>query len=215
MYIQITTRCNMKCAHCCGSYTEKGTDMSRDVFLAAVQEAEARGEFVTIGGGEPTLHPLFWDFIGLALAHEDSKGSVHVITNGSRKETALRLARLARTGAVGADLSRDKYHSVIDPLVVTAFTREDNNSWARDHNDLRGIRTVDSILNLGRAKLNSIGIEDGCSCNDLFVTPDGKLWACAHQDLQFGTIFDPDIPEFYSDSDQCSQKMLEVFEEAA
>jgi len=204
MYIQITSRCNMKCAHCCGNYTAKGVDMTRDMFLAAAELAEDHGEYVTIGGGEPTLHPLFWDFIGIMLGHEQGRGSVHVITNGSVTATAIRLANLARAGSLGAELSQDRYHSKIDASVVKAFTREDR--YGEDHNDSRGIRTVSTILNLGRAVDNGIGTEDRCSCDDLFVRSDGTIWACAHEKAQFGTVFQPEIPEGYFGADyKCSE----------
>jgi len=205
MYIQITSRCNMKCAHCCGDYGVKGVDMTRDMFIAAAELAEDHGEYVTIGGGEPTLHPLFWDFIGIALGYQECKGSVCVITNGSVTGTATRLANLARAGVIGAELSQDRYHSAIDPYVVQVFTRE--RGYGEDHNDFRGIRTVRTILNLGRAAENGIGTEDDCSCDDLFARSDGTLWACAHEKVQFGTVFKPEIPEGYFGSDyKCSEK---------
>jgi len=211
MYIQITTRCNMTCNHCCMRATAKGEDMSREVFLEAMKMVEDHGDCITIGGGEPTLHPLFWDFIGIALAYNDYQ-LVHVITNGKIAGTAKRLAKMARSGILGAELSQDQYHSYIDPTVIQAFTKEYKHST--DYRDLRSIRSVTTIIQQGRAADNEIGDEVGCSCDDLFVAPDGKLWACAHKERQFGTVFDPDIPGDYFELDyKCSVRDRELEEE--
>ena len=62
MYIQITDHCNMTCAHCCYSCSpRKRNFMSKDVFVKALDLCDL--DDISIGGGEPTLHPLFWDFI--------------------------------------------------------------------------------------------------------------------------------------------------------
>jgi sulfatase maturation enzyme AslB (radical SAM superfamily) len=201
MYIQITTRCNMTCEHCCMRATAKGADMSREVFLEAMKMAESYGHCITIGGGEPTIHPLLFDFIGIALAHSDYQ-QVHIITNGKISSSAYRLAKMARAGFLGCDLSRDPWHDAIDPRVVEAFT-QGKDKYGSDARDLRGIRTVTSILPVGRALDNGMGTENGCACDDLFVSPDGKLWACGHQEQQFGTVFDPDIDEDF-ESGSCS-----------
>ncbi len=64
MYIQITTRCNMSCEHCCYSCTHEGEDMSLETFRNCL----GFDEYNTLGGGEPTIHPLFWQFLGRICA---------------------------------------------------------------------------------------------------------------------------------------------------
>lgn len=195
MYIQITERCNMKCRHCCMSATAKGRDMSREVFLLSVKLAGERGDYITLGGGEPTLHPLFFDFVGLALAHGNGEeAGLHVITNGKITETALALSGMARNGILGAELSRDPYHEEIDPRVVSSFDNKRKHSYGEPSRDLRGIRSVGRILSQGRAK--SWG-EEGCACPDLFISPDGSMYGCGCKSVSFGTVFNPDIPEDY------------------
>ena len=191
MYIQITTRCNMTCEHCCMRATAKGMDMDRRVFLEAMKMAESYDHCVTIAGGEPTVHPLLFDFLGLGFAHLDYQ-RMHVITNGKLGDSARRLAKMARSGIIGADLSRDPWHEAVDPKVVEAFT-QGKSKYGEDARDLRGIRTVTNILPAGRALDNGMATEQGCACDDLFVSPDGKLWSCGHQELQFGTVFEPKI----------------------
>lgn len=52
MYLQITTRCNMHCDHCCYRCEETGEDMSLEIFEKALSYDD---ETATIGGGEPTV----------------------------------------------------------------------------------------------------------------------------------------------------------------
>ena len=120
MYLKITSRCNMSCAHCCGNCTAKGVDMSQKTFDAAINLAENYSETISIGGGEPTLHPRFWQFLGQCLGTFDS---VWLATNGSKTKTALQLANMAKKGILGVALSQDTYHDPIDPTVIQAFTK--------------------------------------------------------------------------------------------
>lgn len=193
MYIQITTRCNMNCEHCGFDCSEAGEDMSLETFRKAIQWEE---ESLSIGGGEPTLHPLFWQFIGEALAVSDY---VWLATNGKETKTALVLAKLAKRGVLACELSRDDYHEDIDPEVVEAFTRERKltnglNGYHQDRlNDQRGIRNVSGHeINAGRC---DFGVE-GCLCEDILCTPGGDIFACGCEDSpQFGTIDNYNLPE--------------------
>lgn len=174
-YVQVTTRCNMQCLHCCYSCTTRGKDMSLEVFEAALKLDE---ESMSIGGGEPTVHPLFWQFFGLAIAHVEY---VWMATNGKETKTALSLARLAKKGVLSVELSQDEWHEKVDPRVVEAFTRplHQHPSYSSGHDDLRGIRSVQAVSNAGRAKKNQIATDfEGCCCEDLFIRPDGSIHQC-------------------------------------
>ena len=173
MYIQITTRCQMHCAHCCMSATSKGKDMSFETFKAAVAYEE--GGYVSLGGGEPTLHPQFEKFLFYAIGKCES---VWLATNGGITDTALVLAKMAQNGIIAVDLSLDPWHDAIDPKVVEAFTR------TVDHapDDARDIRRVSgNVIRQGRAARRSFNWEearDGCVCEDFFVKPDGTVRQC-------------------------------------
>lgn len=215
MYLVLTEKCTMKCRHCCMAAGLKGRDMPLEVIRAATKLAEERGDDVTLGGGEPTMHPQFWEILGLVLA-----GTAHsavdeccpplVVTNGSQTETALKLAKLAKRGVLMAELSRDKWHDPIDPKVVQAFEKASPRTGGdylygnrNQENDFRGIRTVSRIVKAGRAK--SWGSDDGCACETLFVAPDGALFACGCKLERFGTVFAPEIPDDYGRDDCCSK----------
>lgn len=210
MYLQLTTKCNMACDHCGFSCSPKrGEHMDLKTYKAALDLAEESGSFLTLGGGEPTIHPQFWEFLGLALGKRWIE-SIWLATNGKKTETALALAGLARKGVIGVDLSQDPWHEPIDPKVITAFTDRrsvEESAYFSPKTDLRGIRNVsrNGPVSWGRAKRNQLGANDDCICDELFVSPDGRIWACGCKLEQFGTVFKPEIPDHYSREDQCTR----------
>ena len=208
MYIQITTRCNMSCEHCCMAATARGDDMSEDVFRAALKIAEEYGDIVTLGGGEPTLHSRFKDFLLLAIA-ADLESDPFVITNGSNTETSLILAKLAKKGAIGAALSLDEYHDDINWAVREAFLKRPS-KWTSGDNDLRGIHSANRIIAQGRAKDRG---EAGCACEDIYLTPRGDIYGCLCKTKRFGTVFEPSIPDEWQYG-VCAKEQ-EEFEKAA
>jgi organic radical activating enzyme len=89
MYLQITTKCNMKCAHCCYSCGRNGKHMEYGTVIDAEAFIRDRDEMITIGGGEPTLHPRFFDILQHCLNDFDY---VWMATNGSQTNSMYRLA---------------------------------------------------------------------------------------------------------------------------
>lgn len=208
MYIQITTRCNMRCAHCCSSCTSRGKDMSPEVFKAAI--SILRDDYICIGGGEPTIHPNFWEFMGLAIAECEW---VWIATNGKETKTAIALAKMAKSGVIGAALSQDQWHDPIDENVVKAFTRGER-GYSSDGNDSREIRSVSKILKAGRAKKNGIWTEDSCCCEGLMFKPDGNIYYCGCKDApKVGNVFEPfsvdDIQKNKYDEITCHREIEE------
>jgi len=208
MYIQITTRCNMSCEHCCYACTAEGEDMSPEVYQAALARAEEYGAVIAIGGGEPTLHPEFWNFLIDAITADVE--DVWMATNGSITKTALKLAKLARKGVLGVALSQDYYHDPIDWEVIQAFKRDDDSAIFasdRDYNDLREIRDV-TEQNPYRARQPGEGLapfrnpEDGgarenCPCSEIIVKPNGDVHLCGCVDSpKIGDVFNGwEVPE--------------------
>lgn len=134
MYLQLTTRCNMTCEHCLFACTDKGVDISLEDAKMAIDEAADVGDNLTIGGGEPTMHPQFWDIMAHAVEtgekHRDEECPwVFIVTNGKNTEDALALAWLAEKGVVSARLSRDPYHDSIDNEVIRAFNPQESVGW--------------------------------------------------------------------------------------
>jgi MoaA/NifB/PqqE/SkfB family radical SAM enzyme len=177
--------------------------MSLDTFLRACELAHEYGEYITLGGGEPTLHKRFREFVGIAIAYVE-EGGPYIITNGSNATLSLWLHRLIEKEVVGGELSLDQFHdrSMVSDSVVEAFSSMRGDRFANR------IRTVRQIQRQGRAITNGLWTEEeGCACDDLFVTPSGRLYACGHRELSFGTIFEPKIVDDYGEwEEKCSRK---------
>ncbi len=99
VYVALTNHCNRACPWCSTCSSPQGsTFLSMDAFRAALP---AEGPFqVQLEGGEPTVHPRFWDFVAAARAHPRCDRLV-LCTNGvalPRAADRLR-AWLARLGA--------------------------------------------------------------------------------------------------------------------
>ena len=43
----------------------EGEDMTLDTFKAVMEHCA--GDYISLGGGEPILHPNFWEFLGLSI----------------------------------------------------------------------------------------------------------------------------------------------------
>lgn len=202
MYLMISSRCNMSCAHCCYNCTTKGEDMSIRTFKRIINYHQP--DLICLGGGEPTLHPRFWEMLGLSIA---SCESVWLATNGSITKTALALAKMAQSGVIGCALSQDQWHDPIDNRVVQAFKRD---IYSLD-NDCREIRTIKNPYNNGRCDFG----RDGCACEELFVLPNGNIKQCGCLESPvIGSVFDksfamPEIVEYTCFKESKDSELLE------
>lgn len=195
MYLQITTRCNMACAHCCFACRPgMGKDMDDYVFYKACELTLERGSALCLGGGEPTIHPKFWRFLRRAIDYAQAVGDrLLIITNGKETKTALRLARLCEEGVIWAELSQDPWHEPISPRVVHAFQQ------LRPNGHGSGIRSNTRITPHGSALVNGLAAEsDRCCCENLLVHPNGTIFGCGCRKVRFGTVFNPRIPEDFA-----------------
>jgi MoaA/NifB/PqqE/SkfB family radical SAM enzyme len=166
--------------------------MSEATFKAAIQYAVSRCDLITIGGGEPTLHPQFVDFVLHAIWEMEDityalgLPAVSLVTNGSNTKIALKLAKLAERGVLSVAVSRDQYHDPIDPKVFDAFGLN-NPRHERTENDYREIRTVYSIIPAGRAK--SWGDRKRtCMCDAIFINPNGDVFTCGCRKIKRGNV---------------------------
>lgn len=170
MYCQITSRCNMSCAHCCFSATKRGKDMSIDIFRKAIDLANENDDYLTIGGGEPTIHPQFETI--LALACTILSNTPFIITNGSITKHSLLVAKLIKSKKLDGQLSQDIYHNKIDTEVVRAFSIVPNGirNTTQNHAPIAAGRAVKEVFSANKAS--------SCACTDTFIRPDGKIYQC-------------------------------------
>lgn len=156
------------------------------VFKKAIALAKDSGSYLTIGGGEPTLHPDFWGFLGYALGQAEDEGAVFLVTNGSQTDDSIALANMAKRGILGVALSRSRYHSPINEQVVKAFIRKDRRGEGHFYNDgrkndLREIRESTSVFQEGRAR-NLPEAARGCACDTFFFETNGQIKFCGCED---------------------------------
>ena len=192
MYIQITSRCNMSCAHCCMNATAKGSDITIENFRKAIEVAKDHCDYLMIGGGEPTCHPDFELIMYYAIVASNDEGKVAIVTNGKITERAMQIHSLTVSGVLQGELSQDCFHDPIDPKVVKAF---------RDYNwiDNYGIKKKRSLIRdttfdgnrepaiisgreVQRRGLSRRPRKDSCPCDDTFVRPNGKIYQCGCYD---------------------------------
>jgi hypothetical protein len=187
--------------------------MSWEHFTAAVDRAvELEEDHIFLTGGEPTIHPLFWEMVGhiLRLRLEFS-----LVTNGKVTESALILERLARWGYGYVELSQDRFHEPVDPRTLEAFENDGPYHWDR----LMGkggpfriyrpgqwnppyiyhyVSVRDSqktgLVAAGRGR-NIEGADQrkySCACDSTFIRPDGRVFRCGCEDApQIGFVTDP------------------------
>lgn len=175
--------------------------MSAETFRGALDLAEREEAPITLGGGEPTLHPMFMDFLWWAirrearLAYELGIPAVSLVTNGSQTDIALELAALARVGVVCASLSRDEFHDPIDPAVYRAF--EPSN----EPGDCRRISRPSLIVPAGRAKEWGNHPFSRCVCEGPFIDPRGGIYCCGCRLNRLGNANDREahLPPDWSD----------------
>jgi radical SAM protein with 4Fe4S-binding SPASM domain len=100
--LALTHRCNMSCVYCIN--VDNNKEMSSEMVDKVIESTLSMGVgCVSISGGEPTLHPRFWDIV-----RELGKNAVNVTveTNGSTMSRSS-VRKLAKYGVFGISLSID------------------------------------------------------------------------------------------------------------
>lgn len=194
----------MRCAHCCYSCNHHGKHMEYSTFIAAMDFFRMYdNECITIGGGEPTLHPRFFDILRVCLR---DFSYVWMATNGSNTEVMWRLSRIlddddypegidpddeyeyerACENSIVAQnkltvaLSQDPWHDDIDPEIVRLWKRRAETS--RGHYEIRDVsRNLDGVAAQGRAKRTGAGWGEYCVCSTQIIRPDGSIKLCGCQ----------------------------------
>lgn len=181
MYIQITNICNMTCEHCGYACTNVGEHMSMKVFKKAIALANTKEDWVNLGGGEPTLHPKFTQFLWYAMLEiECDEVPIWLATNGSNEALTLKLLKLSKAGAISCEVSLDNWHDAISPKVK---------HLAEIYKMVRSVRE-DAIVPIGRAKHFPPQKYKSCFCDDLFVNPNGDIYPCGCRITKIGNVLD-------------------------
>lgn len=188
MYLQITNKCNMRCAHCCYSCNSHGKHMDFQTALHAIGFATDYGtDTISIGGGEPTLHPRFFDILKECLREFDY---VWMATNGSKTKIMYRLASIIENrdyenfeygifqeDKLSVALSQDCFHDPIDERIVSLW--EKRSQSRNGHYEIRNVtHSMSGVAAQGRAKRTGSGWGEHCVCTDHVIRPDGSVKMC-------------------------------------
>ncbi len=213
VYTQITTKCNMTCGHCGFACGAKGENMSLKTFKNALMfHVEYDVDNVQFGGGEPTIHPKFWQFFELArecVKNDLSDAHTWLCTNGKKTQDTMQLLDMAEREEIHLTLSLDKWHDAIDPEVVRRFERQ-TSFWGGPISIKRA--SLHSISKVGRAK-DLIGDERyQCFCTVPLIKPNGDVHGCGCEDAPvFGNVNDGVvIPEWHYGEMCCKDRVLET-----
>jgi len=166
--------------------------MSLSTFKHAIALANEYGSYITIGGGEPTVHPKFEYILAYSIAFLDE--TPYIITNGKITKLALLIAKLIRQKKLGGQLSQDQFHDNIDDNVIEAFG-----------GNIRNTTEYKPGLAVGRAidiYGDSDGIQKDCPCDSIFVKPNGKVYMCGCENSE--CIGDVINGITYPEEDGCS-----------
>lgn len=170
--------------------------MPMDIFRKAVAAAIDYDSPMTIGGGEPTLHPDLLSMLGIAsLVSEEP---LFMVTNGTCPEALWRILMQAQDkGSVSVRVSSDFWHdlSILKPWVCRDADRL--KLWWGEPSD--GRRT---LVRMGRAKRNWARLMRDCELSGINVqveeasctarvSPDGRVWSDVPGCGPVGTIDDP------------------------
>lgn len=221
-YIQITTRCNMSCDHCCFSCGKHGDDMTRETWKKAIEFTTDRGDTITIGGGEPTMHKHFREFLLDAIAESDSDLVPFMVTNGKTKYADL-LYKLTKAEVIRCELSQDEWHDPIDFDIVEKF---ESLKCIRDvsNNGTSGAKPKGRALETNVYEENPrIYPGSDCVCPGWMIDPKGGVHACGCPDApELFNLHDDDWSAVYDDlmdrtdyeiGQECWESVKETMEE--
>ena len=106
-YLILTSKCNMRCKHCYGSYgiNVPKNELTGDEWIKVIEDL-AKNEifFVNISGGEPTMHP---DFIKIIDSLRKNEIYFMLTTNGVFNDKILNSILKAKDYILGIQVSLD------------------------------------------------------------------------------------------------------------
>jgi MoaA/NifB/PqqE/SkfB family radical SAM enzyme len=186
--------------------------MSLDTVECALKKIKNKSETLTIGGGEPTLHPYFFDIIKLCKKYGFKGEKIWMCTNGSQKEIMKKLHQMALHEEIQITISRDKFHKKLDPEVEKWFTSN------RMYDDFRTFQSATDPMPIGRWQGKKSDRKGECCCLGPFIRPNGKVYQCGcPKAIHVGNVFqgfnpfrDPANLDVVFDWDDCSHHIRKI-----
>lgn len=170
MVLEVTRKCNLKCAHCLRGCAQRLT-MSREVLCNALRDVEAIYN-LTFTGGEPSLAPeVIEDFLQECYWRKIDVQSFYIVTNAMPHNKYRRFLNAVHKlygycdekGCCSLTVSRDQYHS-FHPGLLNKFDmfRNEYGEWEeRPYFRLDDYRKhIIHVIDEGRAEANNIGTKE-------------------------------------------------------
>jgi putative metalloenzyme radical SAM/SPASM domain maturase len=174
LFVETTTRCNLKCQSCVKQSKENGItegDMSMASFMALAPAFPHLERLVLNGIGEPLLHPLLEDFIQIAKTSMPAGSWIGFQSNGTLL-THERAESLLDSGLDRICLSLDS---------VSSVTFRD----LRQGGEVADIENAINALQAARVRTGrtgfEIGIEFVVSLANFRELPEVVKWAARHE----------------------------------
>ena len=181
--------------------------MELNVFQKALSIAINRGDSFTIGGGEPTMHPRFFEYLNL-VRKESERGNFEIapfmVTNGKAYGKASRLLDILERdyelglNTISVSLSQDNWHEPIDRRIIERYTR-----LRRITNGFIDFRSVTKIAPSGRGRhsqFNEMRMTGSqCACQTPLIDSEGMVWSCGCKTHLLGSIWDENVLDEYKE----------------
>lgn len=206
LFFEITDRCNLRCRHCGSSCTAEGQFLTAEDVERTLSTIRGDKPTVCLTGGEPMLHPEFFEIAGLVKSMGFNWG---MTTNATLIDDAaaekLRQAGMS-TVSVSLDGLEDSHDALrqrrgawrlalrglealqkagFEPQVTTVLHRENFGELEQLYDLLRGMGITSwrpiNVEPIGRA----------CESDDLLLTPEQFSALLSYI---CGKRFDPDNP---------------------
>lgn len=153
----LTTRCNMRCPHCCAnakSDAVENIDLPTHIWIDAIEQLIKMGvQTFTLTGGEPTLHKGFMEFIRII---NSSTAHCAITTNAFFIDESF----IANLLSLNLDATRISFHISID-------------GPEEKHDEFRKTPGAFKKAIQAMKYLNSVGIQ---AKTNFMLTPESLLW---------------------------------------
>ncbi|MDI6738020.1 MAG: radical SAM protein [Nanoarchaeota archaeon] len=124
-YVNLTNKCNLRCLHCLGDYSEAcNNELSYEEWKQVIDDLISLGVFyINVSGGEPTQHPYFDKIID----YLSYKGMHFILTtNGVMSKKAMDAILRNKEYLIGVKVSLDGYdaksHCIIRKIEGSKYT---------------------------------------------------------------------------------------------
>lgn len=115
-YVEITSKCNLRCLHCYNASGELREQLSLETFKNLLGFYETPKEAsITLSGGEPLLHPHIWNFVDMIIDSGFLAENILLITNATciTDDIAEKLAGKHISAQVSLNGSKPEFHDAV------------------------------------------------------------------------------------------------------